>query len=65
MSRVTGWVFNRELWRAIFAGPLKIKVVIERPDGTELYHFYPVSHDVHAGQTVHLDFEVGLHLTEV
>lgn len=58
-------VFNRDLWRAVFAGPLKVRVVVERPDGTELYHFYPVDHDVYAGQQVHLDFEIGLHLSEV
>lgn len=44
--KITKRVFNMEMWRAVFAGPLKVKVVIERPDGTELYHFYPVDRDV-------------------
>lgn len=57
---------NRDLWRAMFAGPLRVKVIVERLDGTELYHFYPLGSDtVEAGQTVNLEFEIGITLVDV
>ena len=46
-------------WKTLFAGPLKIKVVIERPDGTELMYFYPLDREVTYGTRVDLAFTVG------
>lgn len=46
-------------WKTLFAGPLRVKVVIERPDGTELAHFYPLDRDVLYGMRVDMSFTVG------
>lgn len=46
-------------WKTLFAGPLRIKVTIERPDGTELAHFYPLDRDVLYGMRVDMSFTVG------
>lgn len=57
---------NKDLWRTLFAGPLRVKVVVEREDGTELYHVYPLDgQTVEWGQTVHVDFEVGVDFSEI
>lgn len=57
-------IFNKQVWRSIFAGPLRIVLLVEREDGTELYRMFPLGSEagVYAGQTVSLDFEVGLHI---
>jgi hypothetical protein len=56
----------RMAWKTLLAGPLRVKVVIERPDGTELYHFYPLDRDVEYGMHVDLSFDVGaVELSEV
>lgn len=49
----------RMAWRTLLAGPLRVKVTVERPDGTELYHFYPLDRDVTYGMRVDLAFEIG------
>jgi hypothetical protein len=47
-------------WQTLFAGPLRVKVVIERPDGTELMHFYPLKErTVEYGMKVDIGFTVG------
>lgn len=65
MKRFDG-ILSKSLWKSLFAGPLRVRITLERPDGTEVYHFYPLDSDtVVAGQRVHVDFEVGMTLTEV
>jgi hypothetical protein len=46
-------------WKTLFAGPLRVKVVIEREDGTELMYFYPLDRTVEYGMIVDLRFTVG------
>jgi hypothetical protein len=46
-------------WKTLFAGPLRIKVTIEKPDGTELMYFYPLDREVTYGMRVDLSFTVG------
>lgn len=45
--------------RALFAGPLRVKVTLERADGTELMHSYPLDRTVKYGDQVEMKFTVG------
>lgn len=47
-----------DVWRRMHDGPLRVKVTIERGDGTELHYFY-LARTVLLGDTVSVEFEVG------
>ena len=56
-------VVSEETLRAAFAGPLRVKVTLEREDGTELVHSYPLDRAVEYGDQVEMKFTVGLEVS--
>jgi hypothetical protein len=51
-------IFQRE-WQKMHDGPLRIKVTVEREDGTELYSVYPLTASAHYGDTVEMTMIIG------
>jgi hypothetical protein len=57
MTNITNLEQLRAEWRTLSAGPLRVRVTVEREDGTELYHLYPF-----AGQ--HLEYGMTISVTD-
>ncbi len=46
--------------RELFAGPLRVRLVVEKEDGTPLYDVYPLGNGtIEYGQSIHIDHEIG------